>query len=425
MENIGIGIIGCGERIRTVSKLLLEQTTGLSVSAVCDPSASSIAAARTQFGPEVVVYEDYKDLIKDPSVSWIMIGSWNCFHREHAVAALRAGKHVFCEKPLATTLEDALAIRDAFRSSGRRFMLGFPLRYTSHYQKIHQLLSDGAIGQIISLEFNETLDFNHGAFIHQDWRRWRKYAGTHLLEKCCHDIDLVNWCVDSLPTRVASFGGLRFFIPENKHHIQRIGPNPQTGLDAYHHYRSTNGSPFRDDKDIVDHQVAILEYQNGVRVSFHTNCNAAIPERRIYILGSEGTIRADLMTGQVHMRQIGWDEPTMIYPSVAGGHGGGDEVMCRELGRVMEGDQLPERQFEQALCATLTCFAIDQAMDQGQVVSLHPYWTKAGIQTHTAAEVVTRRLAGFPKNPRRQVPPHSGAKASDTRPETVGKPTGG
>ena len=64
---------------------------------------------------------------------------------------------------------------------------------------------------MISMEFNETLGFNHGGFIMGDWRRLTENSGTHLLEKCCHDIDLVNWMLESIPVKVASFGGVNFF----------------------------------------------------------------------------------------------------------------------------------------------------------------------------------------------------------------------
>jgi predicted dehydrogenase len=413
VEAKNIGIIGCGERLRVVTGLLLKQASGLRVSALSDPSSESVEKTKAAIAPDATAYEDHRDLLADPKIDWVMIGSWNCYHREHAVAALKAGKHVFCEKPLATNVEDALAIRDAVERSDRHFVLGFPLRYTKHYRKIYQLITGGAIGKIISLEFNETLDFNHGAYIHQDWRRWTRHAGTHLLEKCCHDVDIVNWCVGALPARVASFGGLRFFTPDNAYHIDRVGPNPDTGLRAYQHYRATNGSPFRDDKDIVDHQIAIIEYQNGVKASFHTNCNAALPERRAYILGSEGTIRADLMTGRVELKRIGWDEPTTVFPSVAGGHGGGDEVMVQKLARVMCSGAEAEEPFDQALSATLTCFAIDEALQRGEVVDLRPYWAKAGMGDASAAQIVTRRLEDlFQRTPasasvRRRPNPHS------------------
>ena len=108
---------------------------------------------------------------------------------------------MFCQKPLATTLADCLAMREAWQASGRMFIIGFSLRYAPHYRKIKELLDQGAVGRIVSMEFNETLDFNHGGYIMGDWRRLQRYSGTHLLEKCCHDIDLVNWIMGSLAAR--------------------------------------------------------------------------------------------------------------------------------------------------------------------------------------------------------------------------------
>ena len=94
--------------------------------------------------------------------------------------------------------------------------MGFNLRRSPHYRKLKALLNDGVIGDVVSMDFNETLDFNLGGYIFGDWRRLRENSGPFLLEKCCHDIDLANWMLDSQATRVASFGGLNFFVPENE-----------------------------------------------------------------------------------------------------------------------------------------------------------------------------------------------------------------
>lgn len=381
MGAIGIGIIGCGKRLQSITRLLLKQTPDLNVVALYDPSQPSIDAMRRAANcPDARVCESYQTLVGDPAVNWVMVGSWNCFHREHAVAALDAGKHVFCEKPLATTLQDALAIRQAYQRSNRRFVIGFTLRYTPHYRRIHQLIRDGLIGQIISFEFNETLNFNHGGFVHQDWRRHTRNAGTHLLEKCCHDIDVANWLVGSRATCVASFGGNDFFVPSHAHLVDRVGPHPVNGHPAYQNWqgKATERNPFLTDKDIVDNQVAIIQYANGVRATFHTNCNAAIPERRAYILGSEGAIRADLLQGRIEVQRIGWDEPQTVYRSVAGGHGGGDEVMTREVGQLMHDGADPSTTLDDGLAAAITCFGIDQAMQTRQTVDLTPLWDQAG-----------------------------------------------
>ncbi len=372
---IKVGLIGCGSRLRGLAGMLLNQSDNISIAGCFDPLADSIERARSELNPEAPVYENYEDMLARNDIDWVMIGSYNNQHREQVVAAFEAGKDVFCEKPLATTWDDCLAMRRAWLQSGRRFSIGFTLRYSPHYRKVHELIEEGRIGDIISLEFNETLEFNHGGYIMGDWRRKREYAGSHLLEKCCHDIDLANWMTASRAWRVASFGGLNFYKPENAHHIDRIGYN-QKGEQAYRAWPGTvTLNPFTSDKDIVDNQVAVIEYDNGIRATFHTNCNAGIPERRMYICGSEGTIRADVMNGQLESRRIGWDTKLEKHSTGgSGGHGGGDQVLIKELHECMVNGSEPFTGLEDALNSAITCFAIDEAMDTGQVVDMTPYW---------------------------------------------------
>ena len=85
--------------------------------------------------PQVVnakVYgADYKALLKDPKIQWVMIGSKNCLHKEHCISAFEAGKNVFCEKPLAISVDECVAIRNAQKKYGKIFATGFVLRYLS------------------------------------------------------------------------------------------------------------------------------------------------------------------------------------------------------------------------------------------------------------------------------------------------------
>ncbi len=377
MQQIGIGLIGCGSMGVALATRLLKVDPRLKIQGIFDPDDRSIRNALSVFGDRMKIYEDYHQLVDASDIDWVMIASWNCYHRDQVIAAFDAEKHVFCQKPLATNLDDCIAMHCAWQKSGKMFNIGFTLRYSPHYRKIKQLLEEEAIGKIISLEFNEMLDFNHGGYIMGDWRRLMKYAGSHLLEKCCHDIDLINWLVASKARRVASFGGLNFFKAENEFHIQRIGKN-KDGKSAYMTWKSLVGlNPFTSDKDIVDNQVAIIEFENGVRGTFHTNCNAGIPERRMYIIGTEGAIRADVLTGKVEVRRIGFDTKIEDRSTDAkGGHGDGDAYLVTELANSMINYTLPSVGMEDALLSSITCFAIDEAMERGEVVHFDKYWNQ-------------------------------------------------
>jgi predicted dehydrogenase len=380
MKTINLGIIGCGKRLRGVTRRTLALSPRIKVAALCDPSAESIKQTLDEFNPQAKVYKDYRDLVKDSELDWIMIGSWNCFHKDHVVAAFKAGKHVYCEKPLGTSLSDCKAMHRAWKASGKLFSIGFTLRYSPHYRKIRKLIDEGAIGDIISMEFNEILHYNHGGYIMADWRRLKENAGTHLLEKCSHDIDLANWITESQASRVASFGGLDFFVPKNNKHIKRVGKNDK-GRKAYRTWPSVTGlNPFTADKDIVDNQVIIIEYENNVRATFHINCNAEIPERRMFICGTEGTIRADVIPGNIEIARIGVKHKIKnVSTGVTGGHGGGDAILSRSLADSMLKGKAPFTSLEDGLKSAITCFGIDQAMEKGKVVNMQPLWKRIDI----------------------------------------------
>jgi len=377
-----IGLIGYGNRLRDVVRRMLaeDHEHRISVTAAYDPDPLSRETASKDFGPGCTIFPCEEDLVNDAGLDWVFIGSWNCHHARQAILALEAGKNVFCEKPLATSLEDCLAIRVAAAKSGRTFAFGLVLRYSPHCQRVKEIIRSGVLGRIVSFEFNETIGFNHGGYIFGNWRRERKNAGTHILEKCCHDLDLANWFIDSLPVKAAGFGGRNFFTPENAGQVGRIGPDAR-GIPAYSAWPDPRrSSPFDGNGDIFDNQVVILEYANGVRGTFHANCNAGIPERRIYLCGTEGALRGDIQTGLIEVRKIGWDtELEQINTRADGGHGGGDEVMAKSMLATLLHGVPPLASVEEGIRSAIVAFGIDQATDRNLVISLKDMWCRAGI----------------------------------------------
>lgn len=382
-------MIGCGGMARVVLKdLFVQKNHNLSIKALYDPSRQSITDTLDfiqENNPDngnIAVADNCNALVERNDIEWVLIASVNSFHAEQVLASLNAGKHVFCQKPLVTKYEDCLRLVKAAGKSGKMLNMGFTLRYSPHYRKIKELLDDGVAGDIISMEFNETLGFDHGGCIMGNWRRLRELSGTHILEKCCHDIDIANWMSKGLAMKVSSFGGNDFFIPENEYHISRIGKSPN-GNDAYMDMYSgayKNENPFLAEKDIFDNQVAIIEYDNNVRATFHTNCNAGIPERRMYICGTEGAIRADVMSGSIEYRRIGYDtELQRVSVGVKGNHGGGDEILGKELLESIHRGTPPKTGLMDGIKSAVTCFGIDEAADNGKVVQMAPYWKKLGI----------------------------------------------
>ncbi|MCY2931613.1 MAG: Gfo/Idh/MocA family oxidoreductase [Planctomycetota bacterium] len=433
MDKVRIGAIGCGLRTTALLNWMLPKNDRLQVTAVCDISEKAAATVRKFLGGAPRIYVDYRDLLTDPSIQWVMIGSWNCLHAEQTVAAFRAGKNVFCEKPLATTIDDCLAMRDAWQASGKTFVLGYTLRYSAMYRKIKELIDSGAIGTPISLDFNETLPFAHGGYVHAGWRSQTRFSGPHVLEKNCHDIDMANWLLASLPVKAASFGGCNFFTPQYRRRIDQIGPTPD-GKKAYCDWWNALGfdpppaDPFRADKDIADNLVAILEYANGVRASFHVNHNAGLPERRIYICGSEGAIRAGTVPDQIELGRIAWDtKPEIISTPTLGPHGGGDVFLAESIIASMVDAAPPVTSMIDGLTSAITCLAIDEAMRTASIVDLRPSWPPGKRPPYhpdlpPCPLIPTRARAG-PRNleliPRRLPPPARLGRRSSARTSIV------
>ena len=374
---VRLGVIGCSNRIRAILKGLLKYDPEVEVVALCDPDETKTSQFKELFSPGAKVFAAHEELIDDDNVDSVVIGPWNALHASQTIAAMKAGKRIFVEKPLATTFEDCLALKMAHLESPSKLMIGFTLRYSPHFRKIQELVASGAIGKTVSFEFNETVNFNHGGHIMACWRRKREFTGCHILEKCCHDIDVANWIVGSRVSRVASFGGLNFFTPENEHRMRDLAPSDEGHL-AYCEWPSARGkNPFTSDKDIIDNQVCIFEYANGVRATFHTNINAGIPERRTYILGTEGAIRADSRVGKIELCKIGFGEEIKDCGTGArGGHAGGDNVLTNHWSKMLHEDVPSLTGVQTGIESAVVSLAADEAMLKGQVVDLGEYWAQ-------------------------------------------------
>ena len=372
-KSINIAVIGAGSRGVYVTGNLLKDSKGnVKILSVFEPDrAVALQALDIWKSPSTRICGTYQEAINTSGVDWVMVFSPNAYHKEHIIAAFDAGKHVFTEKPLATSIEDCQTINEAHKKSGLLFATGFVLRYAPLYQKAKKILESGKIGKIISIDANENITPEHGGYIMRNWRRLTKYAGPHILEKCCHDLDLINWFCGSLPTKIASFGGTDFFVPGNEHFRDKYGKETFASWPDPHAVES----PFTSDKDLMDNQVGIMQYRNGIRVMFQATMSNAIPERRMYFSCSEGTLIVELYSGILKYRKIGDEGYTLIDVS-GDGHGGGDSFIMKELYDTMTKGTEPKCSGDEGLESAVTALALDQAAKTNAIVDLEPIWKK-------------------------------------------------
>ena len=148
--------------------------------------------------------------------------------------------------------------------------------------------------------------------------------------------------------------------------------------------------------DVTDHQVALVEYANQVRLSFHANSHTALTERRWYVAGTDGTLIADLVRNKLMVRRAlfrGRPETAEYGNVTADAHNGADQAMAVDLLAAMEARAaFPVTPYE-SLEAGLTVMAIDRALEERQVVDCAPMWARydaalSGAQQGRAEEVL-------------------------------------
>lgn len=375
MKEINIAVIACGGRARgTIKRLLDASKNNVKIVSVYDPDENEANGALEIWDtPKAKICKSYQEAIEFPNVNWVMVFSPNAFHKEQIIASFRAGKNVFTEKPLATKIEDCQEISTEHLKSGKIFATGFVLRYAPIYKKIKETLSSGKIGKLISIDANENISPEHGGYIMCNWRRKSELSGPHILEKCCHDLDLINWFVDSVPSRVASFGGRNFFTPENQYLEKKYSQ------ETFKVWRDPHAieTPFNDDSDMMDNQVAIAEFRNNVRVMFQATMSNTIPERRMYFSCSEGTMIVELYQGTLRIKQMGAKHEE-FYNFGADGHGGGDEFIMSELYETMINGSEPKCSGREGLESAVTALAFDQAAITKKVIELEDIWQSLG-----------------------------------------------
>ncbi|MCD6289368.1 MAG: Gfo/Idh/MocA family oxidoreductase, partial [Anaerolineae bacterium] len=118
------------------------------VVAGADINPDHLEAFRIEHGGNPFITTDYRELLARPDVDAVAVTSPDYMHEEHAVAALEAGKHVFCEKPLAITTEGCDHILEAWRRSGKQLMVGFNMRYMNMFRTMKEIVDSGVIGEI-------------------------------------------------------------------------------------------------------------------------------------------------------------------------------------------------------------------------------------------------------------------------------------
>ncbi|UTP38539.1 Gfo/Idh/MocA family oxidoreductase [Phenylobacterium sp. LH3H17] len=379
MKTYRIGVIGLGQRIAHVLAAMKEVGWNLEVAAHADPApvgAPILAAAGIDAGR---VCADVPELLASGPFDLVMIGTPNHLHFEHLNLALDAGFPIFAEKPIVRTEDETLELAARLAKGGAPpLFIGLVMRSMSIVRETIARVDAGDLGTLVSIDATEHLPPEHGGYLARNWRRKQAYGGSYLLDKVCHDFDIFGRLAGGRPAKVASFGGRDIFTPARAD-APRVYSDGQAAYALREAGWAGANDAFQSDMDVTDHQTALVQYENGVRLSFHANSHVALPERRWYLAGTDGTLIADLVRNKLMFRKAmdrGKPERIEYGNRTEDSHNGADQSMARDLLAALEGrDAFPVTPFD-SMEAGLTVMAIDEAMARGEMLDCATMWAR-------------------------------------------------
>jgi len=260
--------------------------------------------------------------------------------------------------------------------------IGFNMRYAPFFAKLHEIVTGGALGKVLSANWTEapSLRMWIDDYCRNPSYNRRAVIGSWLLEKSCHDIDQFNWLVGVPCVKVSSFGSRRFFVGRDDapEHCTQGCPVSSECL-YYSDSQEARGRLCAEESDIcvyncgsdlVDRQTVIFEYEDGTVVNF--NLLPVDGGRFMHIAGTEATLYGEDATNEIVVRSMRTGEETTYHFGPAhGGHGGGDVRMPRAFFDYLDDpSRTPKTTVKEGLEAVIMCCAADIAMRENRVVEL-------------------------------------------------------
>lgn len=208
MSGMKTAIIGCGLISKNHLKAM-KNVEGAECVAVCDIDREKAIRAQEEYGIPYV-YENYKEMLQNEEIDVVHVCTPHHLHAQMAIDALQAGKHVLCEKPMALTKADALAMKEARDASGKYLGICFQNRYNEASVYMKQIMTEGRLGKLVGARGQVTWNRKPEYYTTSPWRgRWATEGGGVLINQAIHTFDLVQWLTCPMKTVEATISTKR------------------------------------------------------------------------------------------------------------------------------------------------------------------------------------------------------------------------
>jgi predicted dehydrogenase len=262
-DKVRVGLIGTGSRGSGLATLI-KDLPELALVACCDIIPENLQKGMSLAEKGAKAYTDYRKLLEDKSLDAVIIATPLYLHYPMAVEALKAGKHIYLEKSMTYDIPQAIDLVKKVRNSGLIFQIGYQYRYYGLYHRVKEIINQNWLGKITHFECQYNRNSNWRFPVNDpkqeraiNWRMYREYCGGPLSELCAHEIDVVNYLLDSHPLKVVGLGGINYW---------------------------------KDGRDTYDNIRTVYDYPNGVKASVTSVLSNAYNGYSIRILGDKATV---------------------------------------------------------------------------------------------------------------------------------------
>ena len=418
MKKLKVIVIGAGNRGQTYSEKMKNLSEKFEVVAVAEPIDNRRNKIREDWGlGDDRCFTDYEPLLRLGKIADIaVIATMDRQHFEPTMKAIELGYDLLLEKPIAPTPEECIAITKAANEKGVKVLICTVLRYTNVFNSVKSVIDSGKLGRIMSVNHEECVGNLHQShsFVRGNWGNEEK-SSNMLLQKSCHDLDILQWLLGKKCKQIQSFGCRSYFIKENApvgapdYCVQGCPEGdtcPYNAIKVYfdnkNHYwfRSTSTREvaptdehvmkaitetqygkcvYKCDNNVVDHQTVNMLFEDDITVTFSMNAfNKG--GRYLHIMGTKGELHAALDSSTpITVFDFTTRQTEVISATgkdgITGGHGGGDEGIIYALYDYIsgqyKGNSVPT--IIESLYNHMLVFAAEESRKQGSVVNIDEY----------------------------------------------------
>ena len=359
-----IALVGTGDRGTSMwgRRVLDNYSDYVEMVGLCDINHGRLEYAKEYIGCSCPVFTNLEQMIKKQKPDTLIVTTEDSAHHKVIIKGLKMGCNIITEKPLTIDEKKAQAIIDAERSSDKKVIVTFNYRYPPYRAKIKELLMQGLIGDITSVEFQYYLDDDHLAEYMRRWHGERTRGGTLWVHKATHHFDMANWFIDSEPEEVYGFAELERFGSNgpfrgmncrNCKHTDKCvyywnivkdtrKYNMYVKNEEYDGYIRDN-CVYRKQIDIYSKHSAVVKYANGVLLNYSLTGDSDLEGYWLAFNGTKGRLEARVngyeeedkdyneLTFIPNSKYSNENAKTIKAEHEDGGHWGGDPIMMDKI----------------------------------------------------------------------------------------------